>query len=235
MEMKQQVQPRSKKAACESCNCPLISLCGANDSKIVHTWYRRGQHIFDQGEPTTGLHVLCKGAVMVFACNERGDEYGLHVVGPASIIAMTDILLEEKCYSVTAKVVSDALVAFVRMDEFRTHCENNSLFTRYVMRETVRQMQLLEQRHGHLAHDNACGRMLHLLRHLIELGGRPCGEGLSLPITLKRSALASLIATRPETISRLTSLFQEAGLARFSDKEIVIPNPDRIKGAKCCH
>lgn len=226
---------REGSSTCEACACPLRHADEASKAHLIFAEYGPGEHIVDQGRPTTGLHVVCAGAVMIVGVNDRGDEYGLHVVGPGNVLAMTDVLLEEKYYSITAEALTDTLVAFLRMDRFRHICNTNPMFAKGLTQASMQQVQSLERRHGELTHDSACRRLLHLLRDLTVLGGRPSVQGVRVPVPLKRSTLASLIGARPETISRLRVLLQKEGLVKFGEKETVILNPDRITKGKCCH
>lgn len=172
---------------------------------------------------------------MVFGCNAHGDEYGLRMVGACEVIDLTDIILEESSYSISAKVLSDALVAFVRISDFRKQSATNLNFGMSLIQQAARHMKLLERQHGHLAHEDVCGRMLHFLRLLAEQGGEACGGGVRLPIKLQRSTLASMISTRPETISRLVTVLEDIGLIKYSDGQIVLLDLCRLNDATCCH
>ncbi|ULA62627.1 MAG: hypothetical protein LZF86_50007 [Nitrospira sp.] len=229
-------------AGCRRCpertRCPLADLVNAQAPEqavpALFTEYRAGQYICVEHEPMIGLHVVCTGAVAVHSCNEDGHECGLHLVGIGGYLNATDALLEKNLYSVSAKVLINATVAVLRQSEFQRALREQPDFSLKLVQQVGRQMKRLEERQGELARDSACERMLALLRALADLGGEQVLNEVALPATLERADLASLIATTPETISRLLSKFQKSGVVRSSRRTILIPNLKRLKHATCC-
>lgn len=218
--------------------CPLADLSpGTSEKKppsVSCTRYQAGQYVFTEHQPATGIHVVCNGVASVQSSNEEGTEFGLHLLGTGGFLNVTDALCEEGIYSVSAKVLVDANIAFVRQDEFLRRMADQSVFTLKLLQQVGRQMKQLEERQGQLACSSACERMICLLRSLADLGGKQAFSGVALPATLERSDLASLIGTTPETISRLMSRLHKSGLVQSSMSKIHIPDIHRLKHATCC-
>ncbi|MCC6141652.1 MAG: Crp/Fnr family transcriptional regulator [Nitrospira sp.] len=229
-------------AGCRQCperaRCPLADLVDAQPPEpawpVLFTEYRAGQYICTEHEPMIGLHVVCTGAVAVYSCNTDGHECGLHLVGAGGYLNATDTLLQKDLYSVSAKVLIDAAVAVLRQGEFQRALQERPTFALKLVQQVGRQMKRLEERQGELARNSACERMLTLLRILADLGGEQAVNGVVLPATLARADLASLIATTPETISRLLSKLQKSGVVRSSRSAILIPSIKRLTQATCC-
>lgn len=219
-------------------NCPFADLVRGGESEgttpVLFTHYRPGQYIYTQNGPMNGLHVVCAGAVMVQVCNEEGVEYGLHLVGAGGCLNATDVLSKRAVYSASAKVLSDANIAFLSQTELQCLLPQHPAFSFKLLYQVSEQLQLLEEQQIYLAHGNACERMLHLMQRLTSLGIQHSVDGVTLPATLDRADIASLVATTPETISRLMTRLQKAGLVQSRENRTQVLDMNRLKRATCC-
>ena len=219
-------------------SCAIFELVNVSvdrlSSPVIFSRYQPGRYISRQDEPAVGLYVVCRGLVMVSSMHERGHEYGLDLVGVGGVLHATDNVLRENCYTVSTKVLTDATIAFLRVNDFAKSMRDSSSFATKLTQQVCHQTKQLKERYGYLASESVCQRMMYLLSSLADLAGQPSVDGLVFPMRLDRSDLAVLLATTPETISRLSARLQRSGLVRLESSRIILPDPERLKRATCC-
>jgi hypothetical protein len=71
---------------CQSCtwqqDCAFAEVALAADihnRKIHFTEYGAGQHLIDEGEPTMGMRVLCRGVAVTSVLDENGRDNPVHL------------------------------------------------------------------------------------------------------------------------------------------------------------
>lgn len=224
-------------APCDACreqsHCPLPAVVkgstGPSTIRVLQTRYRVGQHILNEGEPVTGLHVLCNGWATVTKSvgMEQGDRT-LYVVGAGGLLDVSDNLAASKIYSGTAKSLTNSTVAFVRSDEFSERLEADQTFSGKLLRLIAKQLRALEAQYiFHLSQD-ATSRIIHTLLEFARPYCLERGKAVTVPMKLSRSSLAEIVGTTPETISRAISRLKQQRYILETPHETIIPDIERL-------
>lgn len=225
-------------APCEVCreqvHCPLPVVSkdstGPGTIRVLQTRYRAGQQILNEGEPVTGLHVLCNGwaTVTKSAGMEQGDRT-LYVVGAGGLLDASDNLAVSQTYSGTAKSLTNSTVAFVRSDEFATRLENDHTFSGKLLRLLARQLRALEEQYVLHQSRDAASRIIHVLLAFAKPYCVERGKSVTVPMKLSRSSLAEIVGTTPETISRAISRLKQQRHILETPRETIIPDIERLR------
>jgi len=141
---------------------------------------------------------------------------------------LTDTLLETPTYSVSAKVLTDAAITFIRADELRRHLEGSPSATWKFLRKVGAQFQAIEKQQR-LQRANTTVRVAHALLELAQSAALKPTDEVVLPIKVKRSLLAELAGTTPETVSRVMGQFRKNRLVRQENQLITISDMQRLR------
>lgn len=219
--------------------CPQLSVCGfagldrwsAEKSlpPIVLTRYQVGQPVLTEGAPANGLHVVCKGMVIVTAFTNDGEEAALHIIGTGGILDVTDALLGRSVSSASAKVLTETIVLFVKPEILHERVKAEPDLMVKLCQQVAFQMLHLQERYRRLQSHSALSRVGHALLDLVQASGQPGFGKVVLPIRLKRSLLAQIAGTTQETISRALVSLRKRRLIQQSDRQITIPDVDRLR------
>jgi CRP-like cAMP-binding protein len=221
--------------------CPERSACGFADldvwvkgkslPPIVLTCYRAGQTVIIEGAPANGLCVVCKGIVMVTSLTEGGNEAALHLMGTGGILNVTDGFLGRPASSISATALTESAVLFVKPEILHDRVKGEPDLMVRVCRHVASQMLHLQERYGRLLSHSARHRIGHAILELVRASGQLSSGKMVLPIRLKRSLLAQIAGTTQETVSRAMMSLRKRRLIQHSDRQITIPDVDRLRSA----
>jgi CRP-like cAMP-binding protein len=195
------------------------------------TRYQADRLVLTEGAPSNGLHVVCRGIVMVSAVTEGGEEAALDLLGVGGILDVTDGFLGRPVSSVSAKALTETVVLFVKPEILHERVKAEPDLMVKLCRQVTFQMRHLQQRYGRLWSHSALSRVGYALLDLVQASGQPASGKVVLPIRLKRSLLAQIAGTTQETISRALVSLRKRRLIQQSDRQIAIPDVNRLRSA----
>src|SRR5689334_22179350 len=97
----------------------------------------RGEILFTEGDPCTGLFVIESGHVRIFKNSPNGREQILTIEGPGSSVAELP-LFDGGTYPASSAAVADARIYFISKQDM----ENNILFPRAIAMESEKEVSV---------------------------------------------------------------------------------------------
>src|SRR5271157_3494168 len=97
------------------CDMPAESLKAFDEIKLLAS-YPRGGLLFAEGRPVRGIYILCDGRAKLSICAESGRRLTLRIAGPGEVLGLGAVLSNTP-YEVTAELLDDSQVVFVRRKE----------------------------------------------------------------------------------------------------------------------
>lgn len=94
------------------CDLPTEALAAFDAIKSVSR-APRGDILFHEGRLPKGVFVLCEGRAKLSVCSETGKRLMLRIAGPGEVLGLS-ATMSGKPYEITAEVLDNAQVAFVR-------------------------------------------------------------------------------------------------------------------------
>lgn len=186
--------------------------------------FRRGEHIFQEGDACPGVYVVLDGLVRVFKLGPSGKEQVLHLAGPATTFAEVAVIGGFPCPAFAAALEQSACL-LLPAEGFRRALEQDHLLCRQLLLGLagwVRQLVTLVE---DVTLRDAVGRVA---RYLTERAGG--AREVELP-SLKKH-LASHLNLTSETLSRTLRRLTDAKVIRRGEGQaIVIADPGALADA----
>src|SRR5215467_4864075 len=89
--------------------------------RAVPRMYGKGELLFTEGDPCTGLFVIESGQVRIFKSSPNGREHILAIEGPGGSVAELP-LFDGGSYPASTAAVSDARILFISKQDFHSLC-----------------------------------------------------------------------------------------------------------------
>lgn len=201
---------------CRNCLKHWLPAIEANKQNLV---IKKGQKLFEEGDPVKGIYFLFKGRVKVH--RKWGDEKQLilHFAQEGDIIGYRG-LGNQKLYPVSATALEEVTFCFIDIAFFETSLQINPRLTYALMQLYANELQLAERRIGNLVHLDVKARVAETLLMLKKDFGQN-KEG-NINITLTKQDLASYAGTTYETFFRMITELEKEKIVLLSGKDIAI-------------
>ncbi len=202
-------------AFCSSCSPAWLELTKLKKQTFL---YRKGEQLFAEGKPVTGIYFMLSGAVKIH--KKWGDEKDLII----RFATAGDILgirgFGDVCYRATATALEHSEVCFIPSEHLKASFETNPGLSFKLMEVYAVELQKAEERMNNLAHMDVKGRVALTLKTLQEIFGQD--EAGFLPVSISRQDIASYAGTTYETVFKIFSEWIAEGFIKTEGKRIQI-------------
>jgi CRP/FNR family transcriptional regulator, cyclic AMP receptor protein len=189
--------------------------------------YRKGELLFTEGDPCTGLFVVESGRVRIFKCSSNGREQVLAVEGPGGSIAELP-LFDGGNYPASTAAVEDARIYFISKQDFHSLCLVHPQVPFKVLKVVGARLRRLVGIIEELSFTTVRSRLISVLVRRAKTGKKAPG-GIEVELPPSNQELASEIDTVRELVSRNLSRLQAEELIRMNGKRVTIPDLKRLK------
>ncbi|WP_435561408.1 Crp/Fnr family transcriptional regulator [Neobacillus sp. LXY-4] len=198
-------------------------LCLVQKAVISQT-YRKGEYIFQEGEPSDSLYIVHKGLVKVSKISDEGKEQIIRLLFPGDFFGQY-ALLENKQHYAHAEVLEGTSVCLIHKDKFRSILERNPNIAMKYMLVLSERLQAADEWIGAISLMEVERRLAKALLTFYEKEQK---DEFELPVSKKD--LAALIGTTPETLSRKFVYFQTLDLIDLKGRKgVKIKDVERWK------
>lgn len=176
--------------------------------------------IFLEGDKASGLWIIESGQVKISKINANGDEYILHLLGAGD--SFNDIAALENGFNpANATALSAAACWIIPTDLIQQTLATYAQSAQAAIRILTGRVRSLVQQLENIALYSVSAR---LARFLLQQAETPIIES-----GITRVAIASHLATTPETISRTLRYLEHTGAIQFNRHQIEIINADILR------
>ena len=194
--------------------------------KITHS-YAKGVMLFMEGQPASGVYMLCRGRVKLSTYSSDGKAMILRVAGAGEILGLSStVALTE--YDTTAEVLEACQVNFVSKKDFLAFLAANGEPAFNALR------QLSNNYHAAHSQVRSLGlsvtvsdKLARLFLQWCEDAGRSGEVHIDMPYTHEQ--LASMIGSTRETVTRLLKTYRTRQLIRLNGSDLCIPDLKRLE------
>lgn len=185
-----------------------------------------GQILFQRGEPAQHFFIVVDGEVKLALQSRAGEEKVVERLGPGNSFAEALMFVDGPRYPLAAIALEPSRVLAIRTAEFVAMLRASPDTCLRLLADLSRRLHARIREIEELTLESATHR---LVRHLLELA--PAGAAGPLTVTLdeSRQLLASRLAIKPETLSRILRSLSDAGAIRIDGRQIQLTDPARLR------
>jgi CRP/FNR family transcriptional regulator len=215
-----------QKKNCDLNNCFLckhsitawLPAVAANKKSLL---FKKGAVIFEEGMPINGIYFINNGVVKVHKKWGNEKQFILHFAKEGDVVGYRG-LVNEQVYPVSATALEDTLLCFFDIPFFENSLKVNIDLLYAFMQLYAIELKQVEKRMGSLVHLDVKGRVAETLLQLHNDFGVD-DKGI-IQIWLTKQDLAAYAGTTYETFFRILHEWVQAGIVKYSGKNITILN-----------
>jgi CRP/FNR family transcriptional regulator, cyclic AMP receptor protein len=195
--------------------------------RAVPRTYSKGELLFTEGDPCTGLFVVETGKVRIFKSSPNGREQILTVEGPGSSVAELP-LFDGGNYPASTAAVGEARIYFISRQDFHALCLVHPQVPLKVLKVVGGRLRKLVGIIEELSFTTVRSRLISALVRLSKTG-KKTAAGIEIQLPASNQELASEIGTVRELVSRNLSRLQAEELITMNAKTVIIPDLRRLQ------
>lgn len=181
--------------------------------------YEKGETIFAENSPCSGMYIVATGAVKIYKIGPDGREHVIHVAEPGETFGEAAMFLESPEYPAYAGAVKKTETIFIPNRPMLELLENDCRLSFQVLGSLAAWTHKLVTKLELLTLKDASSR---LAGYMIGRAGESGYGGAEFDISIPKQTLASQLAISSETLSRLLNRFEAQGLIESSGRHIKI-------------
>lgn len=185
-----------------------------------------GQILFQRGEPARRFFIVVAGEVKLALQSRAGEEKVVERLGPGHSFAEALMFVDAPHYPLAAIALEPSRVLAIGTAGFVAMLRASPDTCLRLLADLSRRLHARIREIEELTLESATNR---LVRHLLALA--PSGAAGPLTVTLdeSRQLLASRLAIKPETLSRILRSLSDAGAIRIDGRQIELTDPARLR------
>jgi len=189
---------------------------------------RRGQVIYDQGQPSTKIHLVIDGRVKVARMAYDGRPTVVDIYRTDELFGES-ALLGLPLRSEQATALEDTWLTSWTAAEIEEIVLKRPMLAIALMQTLVQRTLEYGHRIESLAVDNTSRRLARTLTRLSARLGTPEPDGSCRMVGITQDLLAQYVGTSREVVTHFMNEFRSQGYLRYSRKGIIL-FPDAFKG-----
>ena len=184
--------------------------------------YRRGDVVFQQGDPGDGLYVILSGRVKIWTTGDGGGEAILATLRANEFFGAL-ALLDGAPRSASATAIEATETLTVPRERFRQLIDDEPAIRDHVIVQLAHEVRRLTTHVEELHFLDIAGRLAARLVRLAEEQGEPAsGAEIRLDGPLTQGELAAMVGSTRQSVNKLLGWLVDDGLIRLDRDAIVI-------------
>ena len=189
----------------------------------------RGHVLFAEGQPATGVYVLCSGRAKVSISSSEGKMVILHIAQPGDLLGVNSVL-ERLPYEATVETLERCRIDLVSSADFIKLLDKSKTARIGVSKALGNELSDLVE-HARLLLLSQCAeqKLARLLLKWCDEIGQPTPEGIRLSHGLTHEEIAQMICGSRETVSRLFTKLKRKQIVRLNANGLVVCNRSALE------
>lgn len=197
-------------------------------ARVSSRRFQKGELLFSEGDPCTGLFLVARGKVRIFKMSSAGREQVLAVEGPGSSFAELPVF-DGGNYPASASALEDCEVLFVSRKDFQGFCREHPEVALKVIAVVGARLRRLVGIIEDLSFTTVRQRLIAVILRMAQTGGAATKAGIQLELTGSHQDLAAELGTVRELVSRNLSRLQAEGFLEVEGRRILVKDLAGLK------
>ena len=196
-------------------------------SRLIAREWKPGSVLFREGETCTGMHIVSRGIVKMYAADSSGREQITHLVSAPGVLSLSP-LFDGDGYPSSACAITPTRTLFLTMVEFRRLFSTRPDFAWWATRELAERVRALTANMRTIALKQVPARVAsRILAHAHACSAFESGE--SFDMLLSQEEMARLLCTSRESVARALGELRRAGIIEQRGSHVRILNPQALR------
>ncbi|MBK8137035.1 MAG: Crp/Fnr family transcriptional regulator [Chloroflexi bacterium] len=191
-------------------------------ASVVHRRVENGEHLFFEGEPSSGLWIVAEGHVKIYKLNPDGAEHILHILGPGATFNDIAAMDGGSNPANAAALTTPGAIWLLPTNALADLLMSNPRMAMNIIRLMARRVRTLVGQIEDLALYSV---VVRLARFLLKQAQDPTLSGPGVT----RTAIAAHINTTPQTLSVALRELEHSGAITFDRQRVRIVRNDTLR------
>lgn len=209
---------------CQVCQPAWLELTRLKKQTFL---FKKGEQLFAEGSPATGMYFLQKGIIKVHKQWGADKELIIRFATGGDILGIRGF--GDTAFRVSATALEPALACFIPNEHLQASLQANPGLSYKLMQFYATELQKAEQRMNDLAHQDVKGRIAEALLLLQEQFGED--EQGFLKISISRQDLSSYVGTTYETLFKIFTEWTALGWIKTEGKRIQVLKKEQLQAS----
>ncbi len=197
-------------------------------SRASQTALRRGEVLFEEGDPGDRLFIITEGKVKLGHSSADGRESLIAILGPGEIIGELT-LFDPGPRSTTATAVSSATLLSLDHEDLSAVLDQSPEAAKHMLRALAQRLRRTNESLSDLVFSDVPGRVAKALLDLAKRFGHPTDNGIHVGHELTQEELAQLVGASRETVNKSLADFVSRGWIRLEGRAVTLLDVDRLR------
>jgi CRP/FNR family transcriptional regulator, cyclic AMP receptor protein len=197
-------------------------------SRVVRKSWKRGEQLFAEGDPCSGLFLVASGKVRIFKLSASGREQVLAMEGAGSSFAELPVF-DGGNYPASASAWEDSEILFISRKDFQNFCREHPEVGLKLIAVVGSRLRRLVGIIEELSFTTVRQRLISLIVHLAEVEGTRSKEGIHLELKKSHQDFAAELGTVRELVSRNLGRLQAEGFLGVEGRKLVVKDLSGLK------
>lgn len=184
------------------------------------------QMLFQRGDPAHHWYVVLDGSVKLALHSRAGDEKVVERLGPGQSFGEALMFMEAPAFPLAAVALETSEVLAVPNSGFIAALKESPETCFRMLADLSRRLHGLVREIEELTLASAS---LRLVRHVLDLAGPEASGAVTVTLEGSKQMLASRLAIKPETLSRILRSLSDAGVVAVDGRTIHVPSLERLR------
>jgi CRP/FNR family transcriptional regulator, cyclic AMP receptor protein len=216
------------------CRLPSYDLAKLESLKVTRA-YPKGSTLFNEGQPSSAVFMLCQGKVKLSTCSPDGKIIILGIAEPGDVLGLSAAISGTE-YEATAEVLELCQVNYIRSSDFLHFLKEHPEAALNAAKQLSRNYQTAYVQICSLGlSDSVADKLAKLFLRWSGNGGGSSGQ-VHLKNFFTHEEIAEMIGTSRETVTRALRYFRENELVTIKGSDLLIHDRKRLKaviGSRC--
>lgn len=189
-------------------------------------FFKKGDNIFTEGTPVTGVYFINYGKVKITSRYNIGSERIMRLANAGGLLGHRAFYTNT--FPVSATPLTDVEVTYIPKDIFIKFVKANPSFSLYLLQFISKDLHDTEERMKSMIHHEVIVRICNIIFMLIDAYGYDLKDPKKLQYVLSRSDIASFAGTTYESVIRNLGKLEELKLIKLDNKSIIVPSEEAL-------